>query len=54
MWILALTHIAAFIAGAGVGITLIAITLVTAGAAVVGYMIGYIMGYDSARQDMDD
>ena len=27
---------------------LIAITLITAGAAVVGYMVGYVMGYDDA------
>ena len=30
---------------------LIAITLVTAGAAVVGYMVGYCAGYDDADRD---
>ena len=30
---------------------LIAITLVTAGAAVIGYMIGYCVGYDDADRN---
>lgn len=30
---------------------LIAITLVTAGAAAVGYMIGYCVGYDDADRN---
>ena len=30
---------------------LIAITLITAGAAVVGYMVGYCVGYDIAKDE---
>ena len=30
---------------------LIAITLITAGAAVIGYMVGYCVGYDDADRD---